>query len=300
MAVRNKKMLWGFLGLLVLFTLGIALFVTWQLQNTTSVGQSTQQMMDEYQIDTKEIGFESNGNQIYGIARIPKDAGEVPTVVFAHGFGGNHDQELALQNYLASHGIAVYAIDFAGGTGYNGGNSEGQMTDMSVLTEREDLLNAVATIKKEEFVDSQNIFLLGASQGGVVSSLAAVELADQVRGLMLLYPAFSLFDDSHARFSEVAEIPETVNLMGLTVGRKYFEDVWDLDIFQEIAGFQGNTIIFHGTADSIVPDSYSERASQAFENVEFHSIDGAGHGFSKEEQNQVAQQLVEFMRVNQN
>lgn len=249
-------------------------------------------------METREISYESNGNHIYGVARIPQEAGRVPTVVFAHGFGGNHDQEMTLQETLASNGIAVYTIDFAGGTGYSPGQSEGDMTDMSVLTEQSDLEGALATVREQDFVDSNNIFLVGASQGGFVSTLTALANSNQVQGLALLYPAFSLVDDAHERFGSEASIPETYNLMGLTVGSRYFEDAWNIDIFDEVTNFYKPVTIFHGTSDNIVPYTYAERASQAFPDATLTTVENGGHGFSSSEQSQIAEQLISF--VNQN
>lgn len=63
-------------------------------------------------------------------------------------------------------------------------------------------------LKKESFVDTDHIFLLGASQGGMVSAITAAEHTKEIRGLMLLYPAFVLVDDAKERFQSVDEIPE--------------------------------------------------------------------------------------------
>lgn len=263
-------------------------------QSSQEVGQSTGQ----YQVETREISYESNGNRIYGVARIPQGAGRMPTVVFAHGFGGNHDQELTIQETLAANGIAVYAIDFAGGTGYSPGQSEGEMTDMSVLTEQADLEGALATVREQDFADINNIFLIGASQGGVVSTLTALANSADIQGLALLYPAFSLFDDARQRFGSENAIPDTYNLMGLTVGRRYFEEAWNIDIFDEMSNFDKPVTIFHGTADDIVPYSYAERASQTFPDASLTTVENAGHGFSNSEQSQIASQLVDFINTN--
>ncbi|BAQ24450.1 alpha/beta hydrolase family protein [Streptococcus troglodytae] len=269
--------------------------------SSSAISQSNQggsQVSGQYQVETREISYESNGNRIYGVARIPKKAGRVPTVLFAHGFGGNHEQESTLQQRLAKSGIAVYAIDFAGGTGYSPGQSEGEMTDMSVLTEQKDLEGALKTMHKQSFVDTSNIFLLGASQGGVVSSLTAVANSSHIRGLALLYPAFSLIDDAHKRFDNEDAIPDTYNLMGLTVGRRYFADVWNMTIFNEISKYKGPVSIFHGTADDLVPMSYEERASRTFPHATLTRIEGGGHGFSTAIQKKIAPRIIRFVKDN--
>jgi hypothetical protein len=35
----------------------------------------------------------------------------------------------------------------------------------------------------------------------------------------------------------------------------------------------------HGDADTIVPISYSEKALEVYTDIDFHIINGAGHGF---------------------
>ena len=80
-------------------------------------------------------------------------------------------------------------------------------------------------LKKQSFVDAEQIFLLGASQGGVVSAITAAEHTDEIRGLILLYPAFVLIDDAKERFARVDEIPEKYFHMWMTVGKTYFENL---------------------------------------------------------------------------
>lgn len=222
----------------------------------------------------------------------------MPTVVFGHGFGGNHEQESVIQEHLAQSGIAAYSIDFAGGTGYSSGRSEEDMEDMSVVTGQQDLTQAIERISQEDFVDTNNLFLMGASQGDVVATLTDLDQSDKVRGLILLYPVFSLFDDAHERFESYDDIPDSYNLMGLDVGRKYFEDVWNTDIFNEMADVRQNTLIVHGTSDSIVPYSYAKRASETIPNARLMTINNGEHGFSASEQGRISREIISFIDQN--
>ena len=43
--------------------------------------------------------------------------------------------------------------------------------------------------------------------------------------------------------------------------------------------YTGNALIVHGTADNIVPVSYSERAADTMKAAALLKIEGAGHGF---------------------
>ena len=61
-----------------------------------------------------------------------------------------------------------------------GGNknsrSGNDILKMSVFTEVDDLDVVVNTLKNQNFVDKNNIFLLGQSQGGVVSTIEGAKL----------------------------------------------------------------------------------------------------------------------------
>lgn len=50
---------------------------------------------------------------------------------------------------------------------------------MSVFTEQDDLNAVLNNMLSQNFVDKNNLFLLGASQGGVVSTLVAAENNDR-------------------------------------------------------------------------------------------------------------------------
>lgn len=253
--------------------------------------QSNQRNQGGFTVNEMELGFESGGNTIYGRVLLPETTQPVPTVILSHGFGGNHAQENRLQEQLALAGIAVYSFDFAGGTGYSPGRSEGDMVDMSVLTEEQNLKDALALVQEQDFADRDRIYLLGASQGGVVTSLVAEDLADQIAGVYLLYPAFSLFEDARGRFASETAIPETFNLMGLTVGSRYFRDVYNVDIYDHLT-YSGPVDIFHGNADNLVPISASEAAARTFANARLHTVNGGTHGFSTSDQDRIAPEII--------
>lgn len=57
----------------------------------------------------------------------------------------------------------VYCFEFCGGS-YSS-KSSGSTLNMSIFTDQSDLDDVVNSLKKESFVDSNNIFLMGTSQG---------------------------------------------------------------------------------------------------------------------------------------
>ena len=231
-----------------------------------------------YEYEQREIEVMNNGQRIYGIAYVPNTGAEtVPLVICAHGLGGSYQTNLAYAEQLASHGLATYSFDFRGG---GGSRSDGSTTEMSVMTEVSDLEVILDAAREWDFVDPQRIVLLGTSQGGITSAIAAARRADDVAGAILMYPAFVVHDDIHKRFSSLDEVPEVFQFNWITAGRPYVADMWDYDVYAEIGNYKDKVLLMHGSADGIVPVSYSDRAAEVYPDVEYYVINGAGHGFS--------------------
>ena len=156
----------------------------------------------------------------------------------------------------------------------------GYSIEMSVMTEVSDLEAVMEAASEWDFADESRIVLLGTSQGGIVSAIAAARHTDQVSGLVLMYPAFLVSGAIHEQFDSLEEVPDSYRFNWITAGRPYAEDMWDYDVYEEIGNYTDKVLLLHGSADSIVPISYSDRAAEVYEDVDYHVIDGAGHGFS--------------------
>ncbi len=231
-----------------------------------------------YQYDTEELWAERDGKQIYGVVYIPRDAGEkLPAVIYSHGFGGTHRAGEDYARALAGKGCVVYCFDFCGGA--PGSRSDSSTLEMSIFTEQADLEAVMEMVQGLDYVDSGNIFLMGTSQGGVVSAITAAEHQEEVRGLILLYPAFVLADTASQLFESAGDIPETYHFLWMDVGRAYFEPLIGYDIYGDIADYKGDVLLLHGDADSIVPLSSSTEAVNVYDSARLQVFPGAGHGF---------------------
>ena len=73
----------------------------------------------------------------------------------------------------------------------------------------------VAYFQKQKDVDKKRIVLIGESQGGLVSALAASELKKQVSNLVLIFPAFCIPDNWNERYPRVEDIPEVSEITPL-------------------------------------------------------------------------------------
>ena len=206
-----------------------------------------------------ELTFQRDGLQIYGNLYLPNtDDQQYPTAIIAHGFGSSYSYMAPYAAYLAEQGIAGYVFDFCGGSA--GSRSDGSTLDMSVLTEVSDMQAVLDGITDYSFVDLEQVYLMDESQGGLVSALLAERAGEDVHGLIMLYPALVIPDNARERYASASDIPEMARVFGTPVGRTYFSDVLDMDVFQEIGNFDGPVLIVPGNADSIAPISYSQLA----------------------------------------
>ena len=64
-------------------------------------------------------------------------------------------------------------------------SNQGAITDMSPLTEVSDLEAVLASAQTWDFVNTDYIYLMGCSQGGLVSALTAPDHADEIRAAIL-------------------------------------------------------------------------------------------------------------------
>lgn len=248
-----------------------------------------------YEYSTQELFCENQGQQIYGVINIPVGIETpMPAVIYSHGYGATHQNGDDYVRALAEMGYVTYSFDFRGGS--TNSRSEGSPLEMSIFTQQSDLEAVMEMLCELDCVDSENLFLLGASQGGLVSVITAADNVEKVRGLMLLYPAFHATDTVAEMFSSVEEIPETVPFLWMTVGRFYFEDLIGYDVYQYIGGYDKDVLIIHGDQDGIVPISYSEKALEVYPSAELEVIPGAGHGFSGDAVQQAIQFMAEYLQ----
>ena len=232
---------------------------------------------------TEEIWCQNGAGSIYGIAYIPDTNSKVPLVIFSHELGNNHESGIRYAERLAQNGYAAYVFDFRGGSAPGTQNrSSGTSHEMSVLTEASDLEAVLKAAKGWSFADSGKIFLLGGSQGGLVTIITGSRHQNEIAGMMLMYPALSAKEDhSVNRYHAKDEVPEDVGLFGgwMHVGRNYITDLWDIDFNAMLASYSDKVLLLHGDRDGTVPLSWSEDAARIIPDCEFHVICDGGHEF---------------------
>ena len=233
---------------------------------------------DKNRYSVFEKSCKNNGQEIYGVVYQPEIEEKVPLVIFAHELGASYTSGIPYAEALASQGVAAYTFDFRGGSANS--RSEGRTTEMSVMTEADDIRAVIDEAKEWNFVDQDKIVIIGASQGGAATAVYAAENNNDLKGIILLYPAFVIYDDIHQQFQSLDEVPEKFNYQGwIRVGKNYISDAWDYNFYDDMEKFDKPVLILHGDRDGIVDLSYSQEASECYQDAELHVMNGAGHGF---------------------
>lgn len=244
-----------------------------------------------------EMPFKRNGLKIYGELFMPNVKKEsYPLIVLAHGLRGSYYYSANYAQYFANAGIASYVFDFQGGSEFS--KSEGSFKEMSVLTEKEDLNIVLNGLQAFSFLNHSQVFLMGESQGGLVASLLAVERQEEIRGLVLIYPAFMLPDYARDLYKDKNNIPDNPVILNGEIGKRYFTDIFDIYPYEIMEEFEKPVYIFHGDNDTIVSLEHSIEAQKRFKNAKLKIMHGLGHAFYGEYLYDVCTDIINFVNEN--
>lgn len=225
-----------------------------------------------------------------------------PMVILMHGIfsSGNIVPIPALARELADNGIASIRFDFGGHW-----RSEGEMQQMTIGKEIEDALAMWEYARSLPYVSE--IGLLGHSQGGVVASMTAGILesrGEKPAGLVLIAPG-SVVQDAckNGRFFGAefnpADPPEFVKCFGIMkLGREYILSTQDLDIYGTAKAYTGPVRLIHGSKDTIVPMSCSERYVETYgDRSELIVVEGENHLITRKKKKVVVLSVGFFKEV---
>jgi pimeloyl-ACP methyl ester carboxylesterase len=174
------------------------------------------------------LELNSGDKHIYGQLYLPtEDKQSYPLVIISHGIQGSYYDLVDQAGKCVDAGMAAYIFDYCGGSTYS--RSSGDISDMSILTECDDLEFVLNELWQYAFMDRENTYLMGESQGGMVSALLAAERPQDIAGMVLLYPAFNIPDMAREVYVE-GQIPEELYKAAKVDGTSDFKYLWKVMI----------------------------------------------------------------------
>lgn len=233
-----------------------------------------------------------DGKDIWGMLYLPDTGGEKkPLVIMAHGYNGTHKEPQPYAECLAGQGVACYIFDFCGGG--NQSRSEGKTTEMTIFTEKENVEDITHIVKSWDFVDSTRVALMGCSQGGLVASLTAAAHPEMFKALILVYPAL-LIPETAPRMLRLFEEHhnEPQDVMGMKLGRVYYEKINGLPVLDIIGRYKGPTFMVYGDKDGVIAGGWLDRAQKEYQQCKVKVIPGGDHGFSNPQHHLQAREAV--------
>jgi len=219
-----------------------------------------------------------------------------PVYICSHGFLANMKMCKTYAKTIAKAGNIAIIYDFCGGGIKT--KSDGKNEEMSVLTEMQDLEAVIAYVKQQPY--TENISLLGCSQGGFVSAMVTKKYSSEINKLIMFYPALCIPDDARKGTFIIYKfdpnnIPDLIGKFPMKLGGCYAKAVINMDVFEEIGGYDGPVLLFHGDSDKIVPVDYSRKAKDLYKNCQYHELPGADHGFRGADDKKACSILTEFI-----
>ncbi|MEV6363180.1 alpha/beta hydrolase [Nocardia asteroides] len=211
-------------------------------------------------------------------------------VVMVHGGGVTREEGgffTRLAVGLANAGVASLRFDLRGH-----GGSEGRQEELTLSTILNDIRASLAVVK--DVTGAGDLALLGASFGGGVCGYYAAKRPADLSRLVLLNPQLDykkrtidsrdywtndvINDEKAEELTSTGAIQFTPTLRH---GRPLLNEVFWLKPNEVLNEIEADTLIVHGSADTLVPVDGSRAAVAKFSApVELVEIEGSQHGFA--------------------
>lgn len=211
-------------------------------------------------IDGKELDLDAD---------IPPGSDPVPVILYVHSWSGNKNQLKSYASRLEKEGVAAVRINYRK---LSDGHSFGQ-----AIADVRDALQWLRDHADSYRFDTRRIGLAGASAGGFLASLVALENPD-CRILIGFNGGYDLVE------RDGSDWPPDVRMKTL-LGEENTEEArlrWSA-IHKIPAAPLPAVLLLHGTEDATITFRVAQRFQQALElrgaPAELVAFEGAGHGF---------------------
>ena len=246
----------------------------------------------------KHIALRRGGLTLRGCLEKKTD-GPCPLVLMLHGFGGRMDVDGGFMqewsDALTEAGMATLRLDFNGH-----GESEGRFRDMTPYNEIEDAATFLQYAMS--LPDVTEIYVLGHSQGGVISGMLAGYYHDVVKKLVMLVPAASLKTDAQQGTCmgvkyDPKKVPESVLIGDKQVGGLFFRMAQTLPIYEVTAQFHGPAMAVIAGKDGVVAAESIRRYGACMPSCRVVEKSTLNHGLAGAEHDETVQEVIDFLRA---
>lgn len=193
---------------------------------------------------TEEIVIEAGDLRIAGTLQLTEQDSTQPIVIMISGSGAQDRDETIfgfkpfrlLADSLASVDFASFRYDDRGIGGSNG-NTDATLNELS-----DDLLKVIRFLKEDERIDSNRVFLLGHSQGGILAGIAAY--SEEIAGVILMatpvLPGFEIINQQIKEISLRSGISGQIIEQNLQLQNQIYEVIRRDEGMDEVRGiFEG-------------------------------------------------------------
>lgn len=169
-----------------------------------------------------------------------------PAVILLHGLTGSQTSDgfimVHLARRLVAAGIGALRVDF-----YGSGDSDGDFTEMTILTELSDARRIFDFAAAQPGIDPKRVGVLGFSFGGAVTALLA-GAEPRIRSIVAWAPAI---DPRLAEFWH--SMPSPAFFGSQELGQGFIDCLREVSALDPLAKFNGPVLVLHGDKDESVP-----------------------------------------------
>lgn len=257
--------------------------------------------------------YRSDGLKIYGLLTVPD--GEIPdggwpAIIFNHGYippeiYSTTEKYVAYTDGFSKNGYVVFKPDYRGH-----GNSEGSPEGAYYSTAyTRDVLNAVSSVKKLNYVNPEKLGMWGHSMGGHITLRVMVTTSDIKAGVIWGGVVASYYDMANnwhrtQRWSPSnrergISRPSRQNIIDKYGNFDENSQFWDsISPISYVSDISGPVQLHHGLSDATVPWQFSEKLKVALEEkakpVEYYTYESGDHNLSGASFTPAINRSVEF------
>lgn len=199
------------------------------------------------------------GKNIRGVINRPDCSEKVPCIIYCHGLSGNRMEHnfmfVKIERSLEKFNMASIRFDFTGS-----GESDGDFENMTLSSEIEDCSDVLEFVRTLDYIDKNNINILGFSMGAVVSLVLCSRYHEQIKNAIFISTAINLYDifvreirgDRLQRFIKDG----LFDIDGKVLEKKAVEDIHKYNFYECAKNVCQNVLIIHGDEDRSVPPIY--------------------------------------------